>query len=85
MPNQRAPGQKLLPIPARVEFIRQVDAGIVKAGYTNRSQFIRDAIVEKLERASVRISRELSQPPPRTGKGGRPRGKAAKKKAARRR
>jgi hypothetical protein len=49
MPNQRAPGQKLLPIAVDEKFLRELDAGLAQAGYRNRSQFIRDAIIE-LER-----------------------------------
>jgi Arc/MetJ-type ribon-helix-helix transcriptional regulator len=61
----------LLPIPAKEEFIDELDAGVRSTGYANRSQFIRDAIVEKLDSMGIYVSRELAQPPPRTGKGGR--------------
>jgi hypothetical protein len=69
MPNQRAPGQKLLPIAVDEKFLRELDAGLGPAGYRNRSQFIRDAIVEKLLRADISLSRELALPPHRFGKG----------------
>jgi len=46
--NQRAKGQKLLPIAVDEKFIEELDAGLARAGYRNRSQFIRDAIIEKL-------------------------------------
>jgi hypothetical protein len=75
MPNQRAPGQKLLPIAVDEKFLRELDAGLGSAGYRNRSQFIRDAIVEKLLRADIVLPRELALPPNRLGKG---RGTAAK-------
>ena len=75
MPNQRAPGQKLLPIAVDEKFLRELDAGLGPAGYRNRSQFIRDAIIEKLLRADIPLSRELALPPHRIGKG---RGAAAK-------
>jgi len=68
MPNQRAPGQKLLPIAVDEKFLRELDAGLEKAGYRNRSQFIRDAIVEKLLRANIPLSRDLALPPHRIGK-----------------
>ena len=67
MPNQRADGQKLLTVPASEEFIHEVDANIEQAGYRNRSQFIRDAIVEKLERAGVHISKNIALAPSRLG------------------
>jgi len=70
MPNQRAPGQKLLPIAVDEKFLRELDAGLGPAGYRNRSQFIRDAIIEKLLRADISLSPELALPPHRIGKGG---------------
>ena len=57
MPNQRAPGQKLLPIAVDEKFLRELDAGLGPAGYRNRSQFIRDAIIEKLLRADIPFPR----------------------------
>ena len=70
MPNQRAPGQKLLPIAVDEKFLRELDAGLGPAGYRNRSQFIRDAIIEKLLRADISLSKDLALPPHRIGKGG---------------
>jgi hypothetical protein len=69
MPNQRAPGQKLLPIAVDEKFLRELDAGLVSAGYRNRSQFIRDAIIEKLLRANISLPKDLALPPHRIGKG----------------
>lgn len=71
--NQRAPGQKLLPIAVDEKFLRELDAGLTQAGYRNRSQFIRDAIIEKLTRVGVSLPKELALPPHRIGKGGAPR------------
>ena len=68
MPNQRAPGQKLLPIAVDEKFLRELDANLGPAGYRNRSQFIRDAIVEKLLRADISLPKELALPPHRMGK-----------------
>jgi hypothetical protein len=70
VPNQRAPGQKLLPIAVDEKFLRELDAGLAQAGYRNRSQFIRDAVIEKLRRAGVSLPKELALPPHRTGKTG---------------
>jgi hypothetical protein len=72
MANTRGSGQKLIPVPASERFIRELNEGFRKAGYSNRSQFIRDAMVEKLSRMGIEIPRELSVPPDRIGKGGRP-------------
>ena len=68
MPNQRAPGQKLLPIAVDEKFLRELDSGLAQAGYRNRSQFVRDAIIEKLLRSDVHLSKELALPPQRIGK-----------------
>jgi Arc/MetJ-type ribon-helix-helix transcriptional regulator len=68
VPNQRAEGQKLLPIAVDEKFLRELDAGLAQAGYRNRSQFVRDAIVEKLTRAGIAVPKELALPPHRIGK-----------------
>ena len=68
VPNQRAAGQKLLPIAVDEKFLRELDAGLARAGYRNRSQFIRDAIVEKLTRAGIAMPKELALPPHRIGR-----------------
>ena len=54
------------------KFIAKIDASLAKIGYSDRSSMIRDAIVEKLNAAGVEVSIQLSLPPSRTGKGGRP-------------
>jgi len=68
VPNKRASGQKLLPIAVDEKFLREMDAGLTKAGYRNRSQFVRDAIIEKLIRAGISLPKELALPPHRIGK-----------------
>jgi len=68
VPNQRAAGQKLLPIAVDEEFLRELDAGLARVDCRNRSQFIRDAIVEKLARAGIAMPKELALPPHRIGK-----------------
>jgi len=68
MPNQRAPGQVLMPIPVDTKFLKELDSGMQRAGYKNRSQFVRDAVVEKLKRAGVTIPKELAMPPDRVGR-----------------
>ena len=71
MASERAPGQKLIPIPASAGFIKELNAGFKKAGYDNRSQFIRDAILEKLARKGIKIPESLALAPDRLGKGGK--------------
>jgi hypothetical protein len=87
MKTLRSPGQKLIPIPVSDAFVQELDNGLNKIGFSNRSQFIRDAILEKLERAGRSVPRGYSQAPGRAGKGGRPRkgSSKAKKSASRRR
>jgi len=65
MPNKRAAGQKLLTLPASAEFIRGIDENLAACGYSNRSQFIRDAIIEKLNRGGSRVPKSLSLAPAR--------------------
>ena len=62
----RSPGQKLIPVPAKEQFINRLNSGVKRAGYSNRSQFIRDAIVEKLENHGVKLPGNLAEPPART-------------------
>ncbi|MEI8288793.1 MAG: ribbon-helix-helix domain-containing protein [Verrucomicrobiota bacterium] len=72
MANERGAGQKLIPIPASEDFIKELNSGFKKAGYDNRSQFIRDAILEKLARLGIDVPEKLALAPDRLGKGGRP-------------
>jgi hypothetical protein len=70
MANERAQGQKLIPIPASADFIKELNKGFKKAGYSNRSLFIRDAIIEKLNGQGIKVPAELALAPDRLGKGG---------------
>lgn len=72
----RSPGQKLVPVPINEGLLRNLDDGLRKLAYSNRSQFVRDAIYEKLTKLGSRIPRMMAQAPDRIGKGG-PRKKAA--------
>ena len=65
MANQRGKNQKLLTIPADVEFIAELDQNLRGIGYSNRSQFVRDAIREKLAREGITIKEEMTLPPAR--------------------
>jgi Arc/MetJ-type ribon-helix-helix transcriptional regulator len=82
MTTTRTSGQKLLPIPASQEFINALDGAIRQLGYVSRSQFIRDAVCEKLTSMGVPMDRELALAPSRIGKGGRPRKVVPAKKGA---
>ena len=71
MANKRRPGQKLIPFPASEKFIHELNQGFRRTGYSNRSQFIRDAIIEKLNRMGIETAPQLAAAPDRIGKGGR--------------
>lgn len=66
VPNQRAAGQKLINLPASEEFIAAVDAALPAIGYGNRSEFIRDAIAEKLAREGHPVRPESVVAPARS-------------------
>lgn len=70
--NTRSSGQKLISVPMNEKFIVQIDLSLPKIGYSDRSSFIRDAIVEKFHKSKINIPVELSLSPSRAGKGGRP-------------
>lgn len=72
MSNTRGPGQKLISVPMNEKFIEVIDAALPEMGYSDRSSFIRDAIVEKIQASGIEVSAALSLAPSRTGKGGRP-------------
>ncbi len=71
MSNLRASGQKLISLAVSENFLERVDAALPRAGYGDRSQFIRDAVLEKLQRAGIELPLELAAAPSRKGKGGR--------------
>lgn len=60
MPNQRSPDQRLINLPASAQFIDELDAALPAAGYGNRSEFIRDAIAEKLAAMGMPMSPGVS-------------------------
>ncbi len=80
VPNQRKPGQKLLTLPASEEFIAAMDAGLAELGCGNRSSFIREAIIEKLQREHVRVPKALAAAPARFGQHPAPRSPAYEQK-----
>jgi hypothetical protein len=70
VPNKRAKGQKLVGIPMDIEFIKEMDACAKAKGYSDRSKFVREAVYEKMEDLGCHIVRQVSEAPPRFGKGG---------------
>lgn len=72
MGSRRAPGQRLINIPAKAEFVAFLDSNLEEMGYADRAKFIRDALKEKIEKVLKRtIPKEMVMPPGRVGKGGR--------------
>lgn len=69
MPNQRARTQRLVNFPASDQFIAGLDEAIRKVGYSNRSEFIRDAVEEKLRELGFQLPPGATLAPPRAGKG----------------
>jgi hypothetical protein len=75
MPNTRSPGFKLLNVQMSDEFINRLSKLVTDCGYSNRSEFIRDAIVEKLHRSGFDLPADVTTVPPKTraSRSGRPR------------
>lgn len=70
MPNQRAAGQKQIITLMDEKFLREIETGMARAGYSDRSKFIRDAVFEKLQKLGIACDYTLAMAPSRTGKGG---------------
>lgn len=73
--------QILVPVPMTPEFIQELGAALRRLGYSNRADFIRDAILEKLELEGEHIPASIAAAPSRSGKGGRPSHAASKPQA----
>jgi hypothetical protein len=65
MPNQRRAGQMFLGFQADLELVRDLDRARRRK---DRSQFIREAIAEKLDRQGIRVREDLICPPPRAAR-----------------
>jgi hypothetical protein len=69
MSGQRGKNQKGVIIMFDLYFLQEIDRALKKAGYSDRSKFVRDAIYEKLLSLGVHVNYELSMAPQRSGKG----------------
>jgi len=65
MPNKRGPNQKLLGVWLDQGFIQSLDFGRRK-NHQSRSQFIREAILERLKSLGVATDESLVHPPDRS-------------------
>lgn len=70
MPIKRPASQKQIITLMDENFLRRIESGMMTAGYSDRSKFIRDAVFEKLRRLDVACNYKLAMAPSRTGKGG---------------
>ena len=57
----------------REEFIEHINTAVKNLNYGDRSKFIRDAIVEKLNREGIKTPDSLAAAPVRFGKAATPR------------
>lgn len=68
----RSDGQIMLAVWVRKEFLDELNVRINALGYSDRSQFIRDAIFDYLSRHGHTLPPLLKTAPSRKGKGGTP-------------
>lgn len=81
MPNVRGKDQKGVLVMMRESFLEEIDAALPKAGFSDRSKFIRDAVYQRMRALGFKIAEEEPTAPSRKGKGGRPTHYAVKAKA----
>jgi metal-responsive CopG/Arc/MetJ family transcriptional regulator len=65
MAGQRGPNQRQVLVMFDSSFLREVDRAFRKAGYSERSKFIRDAVFEKLRRMGIHCDYEAALAPMR--------------------
>jgi hypothetical protein len=72
MPNVRGADQKGVLVMMRESFLEEIDAALPKAGFSDRSKFIRDAVYQRMREMGFDVDPQDSTAPSRKGKGGRP-------------
>jgi len=72
MQTQPKRNQVLVPVPMSPKFVAALQEKLIKLGKSNRADFIRDAILEKLKNEGEPIDPAIAAAPSRAGKGGRP-------------
>jgi hypothetical protein len=70
MPNQRSANQKPVLVMMREDFLDEINRAYPEAGYSDRSQFIRDAVYKQIEKLGIQLPLVIKTSPDRTGKGG---------------
>lgn len=81
MPNVRGKDQKGVLVMMRESFLEEIDAALPKAGFSDRSKFIRDAVYQRMRSLGFKVAEEDTTAPSRKGKGGRPTHYAVKAQA----
>jgi hypothetical protein len=68
MGSNRSPGQVLINVAVDRSLVDLLDASLRRCRYRSRSDFIRDAIAEKLRLNDIPVPDQIILPPLRTGK-----------------
>lgn len=71
MPSQRSKDQRGVLVMMDKDFREEIDRALPIAGYSDRSQFIRDAVYKRLQEIGIDVPAHLKAAPSRIGKGGR--------------
>lgn len=66
----RSEDQKPLTFMVKAAFLDEINQACTIAGYSDRSQFIRDAVFAEIERLGIAVPKALKAAPSRKGKGG---------------
>src|SRR5213594_2439688 len=72
MSNQRGSNMKMISLELREEMQAALDDNLGSLGYATRSDFIRDAILEKLQNEGIPLPGSAVAAPSRIGIGGKP-------------
>lgn len=68
----RSDDQRPLTFMVKEAFLEEITRACEVGGYSDRSQFIRDAVYEAMERLGMSVPKAIKAAPSRKGKGGRP-------------
>ena len=72
MANPRGANMKMISLELREELQAALDSNLESLGYATRSDFIRDAILEKLQGEGIPLPGSVVAAPSRIGIGGKP-------------
>ena len=66
----RSEDQRPLTFMVKDDFLKEINHACEVGGYSDRSQFIRDAVFEAMERLGMKVAKAIKAAPSRKGKGG---------------